>query len=131
MTATFGNSIDGEELSSQSILDSEETLNVVTLKTIMLDEFSIVDEYLSKLKEELEVSLREPEIIIAKDEEKENEMRLEVISKTLEEPQKESKKDQPLVPDELPNMKEGMHVALPKAIDVSFVVDISKGEEIT
>ncbi|KAK9144110.1 hypothetical protein Sjap_004013 [Stephania japonica] len=35
------------------------------------------------------------------------------------------------VPDELPDLKERVHVALPKYIDTSFVVDISKGEGIT
>ncbi|KAK9109981.1 hypothetical protein Sjap_018041 [Stephania japonica] len=35
------------------------------------------------------------------------------------------------VPDELLNLKEGMFVELPKAIDASFVVGISKGEGIT
>ncbi|KAK9110377.1 hypothetical protein Sjap_018437 [Stephania japonica] len=35
------------------------------------------------------------------------------------------------VPDELLNLKEGMSAELPKAIDVSFIVDISKGEDIT
>ncbi|KAK9168767.1 hypothetical protein Syun_000907 [Stephania yunnanensis] len=32
--------------------------------------------------------------------------------------------------DELLNMKEGVHASLPKYVDVSFVVDISKGEGI-
>ncbi|KAK9100945.1 hypothetical protein Scep_024375 [Stephania cephalantha] len=32
---------------------------------------------------------------------------------------------------ELPNLKEGVHDALPKAIDAPFVVDISEGEGIT
>ncbi|KAK9158283.1 hypothetical protein Scep_004857 [Stephania cephalantha] len=35
------------------------------------------------------------------------------------------------VSNELPSLKEGVHVALPKAIDAPFVVDISKGEGIT
>ncbi|KAK9096928.1 hypothetical protein Sjap_022425 [Stephania japonica] len=35
------------------------------------------------------------------------------------------------VPNELLNLKEGMPAELPKTIDVSFVVDISKGEDIT
>ncbi|KAK9143246.1 hypothetical protein Syun_012646 [Stephania yunnanensis] len=32
------------------------------------------------------------------------------------------------VPDELLNMKEGVHVSMPKYVDAPFVVDISKGE---
>ncbi|KAK9088350.1 hypothetical protein Scep_027432 [Stephania cephalantha] len=35
------------------------------------------------------------------------------------------------VPNELRTLKDGMHAALPKAIDAPFVVDISKGEGIT
>ncbi|KAK9114319.1 hypothetical protein Syun_021116 [Stephania yunnanensis] len=35
------------------------------------------------------------------------------------------------VPNMLPNLKEGVHVALPKVIDVPFIVDISKGDGIT
>ncbi|KAK9089618.1 hypothetical protein Scep_028700 [Stephania cephalantha] len=35
------------------------------------------------------------------------------------------------VPNELPILKEGVHAALPKYVDASFVVDISKGEGIT
>ncbi|KAK9140065.1 hypothetical protein Scep_009746 [Stephania cephalantha] len=35
------------------------------------------------------------------------------------------------VPNELPILKEGVHDALPKYVDASFVVDISKGEGIT
>ncbi|KAK9168341.1 hypothetical protein Syun_000481 [Stephania yunnanensis] len=35
------------------------------------------------------------------------------------------------VPNELPILKVGMHVALPKYVDASFVVEISKGEGIT
>ncbi|KAK9121279.1 hypothetical protein Syun_018896 [Stephania yunnanensis] len=34
------------------------------------------------------------------------------------------------VPDELLNLKEGMHASLPKHVDAPFVVDISKGEGI-
>ncbi|KAK9162617.1 hypothetical protein Syun_003519 [Stephania yunnanensis] len=35
------------------------------------------------------------------------------------------------VPDELLNLKEGVHASLPKYVDAPFVVDISKGEGIT
>ncbi|KAK9111797.1 hypothetical protein Scep_019316 [Stephania cephalantha] len=35
------------------------------------------------------------------------------------------------VPNELLNLKEGVHASLPKYVDASFVVDISKGEGIT
>ncbi|KAK9158691.1 hypothetical protein Scep_005265 [Stephania cephalantha] len=35
------------------------------------------------------------------------------------------------VPNELLNLKENVHALLPKCVDASFVVDISKGEDIT
>ncbi|KAK9087051.1 hypothetical protein Syun_029445 [Stephania yunnanensis] len=35
------------------------------------------------------------------------------------------------VPNELPILKEGVYAALPKYVDASFVVEISKGEGIT
>ncbi|KAK9099098.1 hypothetical protein Syun_026143 [Stephania yunnanensis] len=35
------------------------------------------------------------------------------------------------VPDELLNLKEGMHISLPNYVDAPFVVDISKGDSIT
>ncbi|KAK9160496.1 hypothetical protein Syun_006837 [Stephania yunnanensis] len=35
------------------------------------------------------------------------------------------------VPDELLNLKEGVHASLPNYVDAPFVVDISKGEGIT
>ncbi|KAK9160989.1 hypothetical protein Syun_007330 [Stephania yunnanensis] len=35
------------------------------------------------------------------------------------------------VPNDLPSHKEGMHVALPKATDAPFVVDISKRDGTT
>ncbi|KAK9123297.1 hypothetical protein Sjap_012899 [Stephania japonica] len=87
---------------------------------------------------------------LARDEEEENEMKLEVISERPEEPQKEIKEDQPLVlvqpptlpcilveikkgvevPNELLILKDGIHVSLPKAVDGPFIVDSSKGEGI-
>ncbi|KAK9137843.1 hypothetical protein Sjap_008437 [Stephania japonica] len=75
----------------------EETLNVVTSKIVMLDELSIMEEYWSEPEETLEVSLHEPDIIIAHNEMDVAEKEIEVILKRLEELQKESKEDQPLV----------------------------------
>ncbi|KAK9103003.1 hypothetical protein Sjap_020257 [Stephania japonica] len=111
----------------------------------MSDELSINDEYWSELEETLEISLHELDIIIAQNEKDETEKEIEVISERLEEPQKESKEDQHLVMvkppslpclpvkglDELLNLKEGMRAELPKDIDASFIVDISKGGGIT
>ncbi|KAK9139983.1 hypothetical protein Scep_009664 [Stephania cephalantha] len=104
INATLQNMLDEKELySTQPISYPEENVSVDTFKNV------------------------EPEIIIALDEKEENETKIEVISERPEEPQKESKEDQPLVPNELPILKEGVHVTLPKAIDAPFV-DISKGE---
>ncbi|KAK9100147.1 hypothetical protein Scep_023577 [Stephania cephalantha] len=154
------NMLDDEELSStQPISHLDENMNVDTLKNVEVDE-------------------------------EENEMKIEVISERREEPQKESKEDQPLVlvkpptipcilvkpykgvevnehshifytvdtfvldyhyatdsfvldyhyatysfvlevPNELLNLKEGVHASLPKYVDAPFVVDISKGEGTT
>ncbi|KAK9121237.1 hypothetical protein Syun_018854 [Stephania yunnanensis] len=107
--------MDGKELSPQPVSDSKETVNVVTLKSIEFDDFSIVDEYLSELDETLEVSSHELDITIALSTYDEVEKEIEVI---LE------------VSNELSSLKEGVHASLPKAIDVPFVVDISKGEGI-
>ncbi|KAK9157689.1 hypothetical protein Scep_004263 [Stephania cephalantha] len=57
--------MDKKELSPQSTSDSEETVNVATLKSVEFDEFSIVDEYLSEPEETLEVSSHKPDITIA------------------------------------------------------------------
>ncbi|KAK9140025.1 hypothetical protein Scep_009706 [Stephania cephalantha] len=133
--------MDEKELSLQPISDSEETMNAVTLKSVKFDEFSIMDEYLSEPEETLEVSSYESDITFAQNKNDEVEKEIGVIFEKLEEPQKESKEDQPLVlvkpstilqaPNELPNQKEGMHVSLPKVVDALFVVDILKGEGIT
>ncbi|KAK9144365.1 hypothetical protein Sjap_004268 [Stephania japonica] len=153
MTATLKNMNDKEKLSLQPIFHSEETLNVVTSKTVILDELSIMDYYWSEPEETLEVSLHEPNIIIAQNEKDVAEKEIEVISERSKEPQKKRKEYQPLIfytadtfvsndhdatesfvleiPDELLNLKEGMLAELLKAIDVPFVVDISKGKGIT
>ncbi|KAK9110024.1 hypothetical protein Sjap_018084 [Stephania japonica] len=144
VTAILEHLIDEEELSLHPIFDSEETVNAATVEST----YDEVEKY------------------------------IEVVSERPEEPQKESKEDQPLVlvkpptlpsifvrpykgvdvkersrvcntvdtfvladhdltdsfvlevSDELPNLKEDAHAALPKYVDASFVVDISKGEGI-
>ncbi|KAK9121750.1 hypothetical protein Syun_019367 [Stephania yunnanensis] len=77
--------------------DEKETMNVVTLKSVEFDEFSIVDDYLSELEETLKVSSHEPNITIAHNKDDEAEMRIKVILERPEEPQIESKEEQPLV----------------------------------
>ncbi|KAK9082437.1 hypothetical protein Syun_031179 [Stephania yunnanensis] len=164
---------------SQPLFDSDETVNADTSKSVEFDEFSIVDEHLSEPEETLDISSPEPDITIAQYDDDEAEKEIGVISERPEEPQIESKEDQPLllakpptlpcifvrpckgvevkehsrifytadtfvlddhdsidsfvleVPNELRTLKDGMHVALPKAVDAPFAVDISKGEGIT
>ncbi|KAK9163240.1 hypothetical protein Syun_004142 [Stephania yunnanensis] len=171
--------MDEEELPPQPVIDTNETVNADTSKSVEFDEFSIVEEHLSEPEETLDVSSHEPNITIAQYDDDEAEKEIEVISKKSEKPQKENEEDQPLVlvkpptlpcifvrpckgvevkersrdfytadtfvlddydsidsfvlevPNELRTLKEGMHAALPKAIDAPFVVDISKGEGIT
>ncbi|KAK9158339.1 hypothetical protein Scep_004913 [Stephania cephalantha] len=53
--------------------EEEETVNAATLESVEFDEFSIVDEYLSEPEETLEVSLHEPDISIAQNEDDEAE----------------------------------------------------------
>ncbi|KAK9159094.1 hypothetical protein Scep_005668 [Stephania cephalantha] len=150
--ATLHNMLDEKELcNTQPISYSEENVNVDTLKKVEVNENN----------------------------DDEAEIEIGIISERSEEPQIESKEDQPLVlvkpptlpcifvkhymevevkersqiiytantfvlddldmtdsfvlevPNELPILKEGMPISLPKAIDVPFVVDISKGEGIT
>ncbi|KAK9157448.1 hypothetical protein Scep_004022 [Stephania cephalantha] len=135
--------LDEKELcNKQPIYYSEENVIVDTLKNVEVNEVTQVENYWCETTKGLEVLQIEPKIVIAQDEEEEIEKEIEVISERPEEPQKESKEDQPLVlvkpptlpcifvPNELPSLKEGMHDALPKAIDAPFGVDISKGEGI-
>ncbi|KAK9089240.1 hypothetical protein Scep_028322 [Stephania cephalantha] len=122
--------MDEKELSPQPIFYSNETVNTATLKSVEFDEFSIVDEYLSEPNVTLAVSSHEPDITITHKKDDEAEKEIGVISERPEESQIESEEDQPMVPNELPILKEGVHFVLPKAIDAPFVVDISKGEGI-
>ncbi|KAK9094285.1 hypothetical protein Scep_025754 [Stephania cephalantha] len=76
---------------------NEETVNAATSKSVEFDEFSIVDEYLSEPEETLEVSSHEQNITIAQNKDDEAVMKIKVILERPEEPQIESKEDQPLV----------------------------------
>ncbi|KAK9119459.1 hypothetical protein Scep_017552 [Stephania cephalantha] len=68
-----------------------------TSKSVEFDEFSIVDEHLSEPEETLDIYSHEPDITIAQYDDDEAEKEIEVISERSEEPQIESKEDQPLV----------------------------------
>ncbi|KAK9103194.1 hypothetical protein Sjap_020448 [Stephania japonica] len=168
-----------EEIKSILHTISAETISTIPVESVKVNKVTPVKEYCSEPEETLEVSLHEPYIEIAQNIEDEAEKEIEFISEWSEEPQKESKEDQPLVyvkpptlpcilvefkkgvvvkersqifynadtfmsndhdatesfmlevSDELSNMMECMPVALSKAIDASFVIDISKGEGIT
>ncbi|KAK9088753.1 hypothetical protein Scep_027835 [Stephania cephalantha] len=72
--------------SLQPISYPEENVSVNTLKNVEVNEVTQVEDYWSDTVEGFEVFQIEPEIIIALDEEKENEMKIEVISERLEEP---------------------------------------------
>ncbi|KAK9110035.1 hypothetical protein Sjap_018095 [Stephania japonica] len=142
-----------EEITSILQKISAETMSAIPLESVEVNEVTPVKDYWSEPEETIEVSLYEPDISIAQDEADEAEKEIDVILERSKELQKESKEDQPLifytadtfvsddhdltdsyvleVLDELLNLKEGMFDELPKAIDASFVVDISKGEGIT
>ncbi|KAK9083939.1 hypothetical protein Scep_030410 [Stephania cephalantha] len=106
----------------------EENVSVDTLKSVKVNEDTHV-EYWSETAEELEVFQTEPYIIIAQDEDEENEMKIEVISERPEEPiifytadifvfddHDVTKSFVLEVPNELLSLKESVHVSLPKAI---------------
>ncbi|KAK9137649.1 hypothetical protein Sjap_008243 [Stephania japonica] len=145
-----------EEIKSILQKISAESMSVILLESVEVNEVTPIEDYWSEPKEIIEVSLHEPGISIAQNEADEAEKEIDVILEGPEEPQKKSKEDQALVlvapptlppmltyddyaidsyvlevPDELLHLKEGMYDELPKAIDASFVVDISKGEGIT
>ncbi|KAK9105180.1 hypothetical protein Scep_022024 [Stephania cephalantha] len=142
-----------EELcSTQPIFNLEEDVSVDTLRNFEVNEVTQMEDYLRETSEEREVFQIEPEIVIALNE-GENEMKIDVISDKPEKSQIESEEDQPLifyttdtfvlddpdatdsflleVPNELLNLKEGVHASMPKYVDAPFVVDISKGDGIT
>ncbi|KAK9112342.1 hypothetical protein Scep_019861 [Stephania cephalantha] len=67
-------------------------MNVDTLKSVEVDEVTQVEDYWSETVEGLEVFQIESVIVVAQDE-KENEMKIDVISEMPKEPQKESEED--------------------------------------
>ncbi|KAK9167149.1 hypothetical protein Scep_002340 [Stephania cephalantha] len=171
VNVTLQNMLDEKELcNTQPISYSEENVNVDTLRNVEVNVDTSVENYWCQI---------ESDISIAQNDDDEAAIEIGVISERPEEPQIESKENQPLVlvkpptlpcifvrpckgvevkersrifyiadtfvlddhdstysfvlevPNELRTLKEGMHAALPKAINAPFVVDISKGEGIT
>ncbi|KAK9088873.1 hypothetical protein Scep_027955 [Stephania cephalantha] len=78
--------MDEKELSLQPTSNSEETVNATTLKSVEFNEFSIMDEYLSKPEETLKISSHELDITIAQNKDDEAEKEIGVVLERLEEP---------------------------------------------
>ncbi|KAK9130000.1 hypothetical protein Sjap_010487 [Stephania japonica] len=76
---------------------SAETMSAIPLESVEVNEVTPIEDYWSEPEEIIEVSLHEPDISIAQDEVDEAENEIDVILERPEEPQKESKEDQPLV----------------------------------
>ncbi|KAK9116154.1 hypothetical protein Sjap_015101 [Stephania japonica] len=72
-------------------------MSVIPLESVEVNEVTPIEGYWSEPKEIIEVSLHEPDISITQNEADEAEKKIDVILKRPEEPQKESKEDQPLV----------------------------------
>ncbi|KAK9108193.1 hypothetical protein Syun_024204 [Stephania yunnanensis] len=134
------NMLDEKELcNTQPISYSEENVNVDTLRNVEVNEVTPVENCWRETMQGFEVLQIESNISIsiARNDDDEVAIEIGVILERPEETQIESKETNLWysfvleVPNELPILKEGVHAALPKYVDASFVVDISKGEGIT
>ncbi|KAK9116015.1 hypothetical protein Sjap_014962 [Stephania japonica] len=72
-------------------------MSAITLESVKVNEVTSVEDYWSEPEETIEVSLYEPDVIIAQNEAYEAEKEIDVILERPEESQNESKEDQPLV----------------------------------
>ncbi|KAK9100392.1 hypothetical protein Scep_023822 [Stephania cephalantha] len=98
VNATLQNMLDEKELcNTQPISYSEENVNVDTLRNVEVNEVTQVENYWCETTEGLEVLQIEPDISIEQNDDDEAEIEIGVISERPEEPQIESKEDQPLV----------------------------------
>ncbi|KAK9091167.1 hypothetical protein Sjap_024344 [Stephania japonica] len=86
-----------EEIKSILQKISAETMSAIPLESVEVNEVTPIEDYWSEPEEIIEVSLHEPDISIAQNEANEAEKEIDVIIERLEEPQKRSKEDQPLV----------------------------------
>ncbi|KAK9116472.1 hypothetical protein Sjap_015419 [Stephania japonica] len=86
-----------EEMKSILQKISAETMSAIPLESVEVNEVIPIEDYWSESEEIIEVSLHEPNISIAQNEADEAEKEINVILERPEEPQKESKEDQPLV----------------------------------
>ncbi|KAK9145842.1 hypothetical protein Sjap_005745 [Stephania japonica] len=72
-------------------------MSAIPLQSVEVNEVIPVEDYWSEPEKTIEVSLYEPDISIAQNEAGEAEKEIDVILERPEEPQNESKEDQPLV----------------------------------
>ncbi|KAK9145857.1 hypothetical protein Sjap_005760 [Stephania japonica] len=86
-----------EEIKSILQKISAETMSAIPLESVEVNEATPIEDYWSEPEEIIEVSLHESDISIAQHEADEAEKEIYVILERSEEPQKESKEDQPLV----------------------------------
>ncbi|KAK9091777.1 hypothetical protein Sjap_024954 [Stephania japonica] len=86
-----------EEIKSILQKISAETMSAIPLESVEVNEATPIEDYWSEPEEIIEVSLHERDISIAQHEANEAEKEIYVILERSEEPQKESKEDQPLV----------------------------------
>ncbi|KAK9091627.1 hypothetical protein Sjap_024804 [Stephania japonica] len=86
-----------EEIMSILQKISAETISTIPLESVEVNEVTPVEDYWSEPEETIEVSLYEPDISIAQNDADEAEKEINVILERPEEPQNESKEDQPLV----------------------------------
>ncbi|KAK9107575.1 hypothetical protein Syun_023586 [Stephania yunnanensis] len=90
--------LDEKELcNTQLISYSEENVNVDTLRNVEVNEVTPVENYWCETTQGLEVLQIESDIFIAQNDDDEAVIEIGVISERPEEPQIESKEDQPLV----------------------------------
>ncbi|KAK9137778.1 hypothetical protein Sjap_008372 [Stephania japonica] len=85
-----------EEIKSILQKISAETMSAISLESTEVNEVTPVEDCWSEPEETLVISLHEPYIEIAQSTYEEVEKDIEVILERLEEPQKDSKEDQPL-----------------------------------
>ncbi|KAK9158728.1 hypothetical protein Scep_005302 [Stephania cephalantha] len=98
VNATLQNMLDEKELcNTQPISYSEENVNVDTLRNVEVNEVTPVENYWCETMQGREVLQIESDISIALNDDDEVAIEIGVISERPEEPQIESKEDQPLV----------------------------------
>ncbi|KAK9160230.1 hypothetical protein Syun_006571 [Stephania yunnanensis] len=145
--ASLQNMTDEEELcSTQPIFNPKEDVSVDTLKNLKVNEVTLVEDYWRETSEEREIKSEEDQPLVS--------VQPPTLPCTFSTPYKGVEVtersqifyfadtfvlDDPdainsfmlEVPNELLNLKEGVHASLPRYVVASFVVDISKGEGIT